>query len=147
MKSFSATTRSSLQLVPSDSAPFSSSTIEQRVTERRIKKVIQLMRKELPQPITLTSLAVAAELSPRQLSRLFKIETNYATMHYLHLLRLEKACFLLANSWLRIKEICQQAGFADESNFDHKFKQCKGCSPCEFRKKVMARKNRDQLYE
>ncbi len=136
-----------LQLVPNTSVPYSKLIPEQNINDRRVKKVILLMKKDVAQPITLASLAIIAEISPRQLSRLFKAETDYSPMQYLHLMRLEEACFLLGSSWLPAKEICLEVGWKDQSNFIHEFRKQKGCTPCEFREKMMAMKNRVHFYQ
>ena len=136
-----------LQLVPNGSVPFSKLIPEQNINDRRVRKVIRLMKEDLSLPSTLTSLAEAAEISPRQLSRLFKVETSYSPMQYLHWLRFEEACFLLGSSWLPAKEICLEVGWKDQSNFIHEFRKQKGCTPCEFREKMMAMKNRVQIYQ
>ena len=140
-------TSAHLQLVPNESVPFSKLIPEQNITDRRVRKIIQLMKEDLSLPTTLASLAEAAEISPRQLSRLFKAETDYSPMQYLHLMRFEEACFLLGSSWLPAKEICLDVGWKDQSNFIHEFRKQKGCTPCEFREKMMAMKNRVQIYQ
>lgn len=124
-----------LQLVPNETISFSTLIPEQNIHDRRVKKVIRLMKKNVAQPMTLASVADFAEISPRQLSRLFKAETDYAPMQYLHLLRFEEACFLLGNSWQRVKEICHQVGMENLGNFGNEFKKQKGCSPNEYRQK------------
>ena len=129
------TSRRQLKLVSNDATPFLPLIPEQNIHDRRVKKVIQFMKEDLARPMSLESLAAAADISPRQLSRLFHLETEYSPIHYLHELRFAEACFLLGSSWLRVKDICFQVGFENLSNFRNEFKKRKGCSPSKFRQK------------
>ena len=141
------TSQNHLQLASNESVPIFTLIFERTITDHRVRKAIGYMREDLTRRMSLASLAEHAKISPRQLSRLFQSETKYSPIHYLHLLRLEEACFLLGSSEYQVKEICHQVGLEDECNFDHEFKKHKGCSPREFRQKVMAMKNHGWIYQ
>ncbi len=129
------TISSPLRLVPATSIPFTTPISEENMRDSRVKKAIRWLRENVAQPISLRSLAIDISISPRHLTRLFKGETNYAPMHYLHELRFEQAWHLLQSSDLQIKEICYRVGFEDVCNFKHEFKKRQGCTPCEFRER------------
>ena len=106
---------------------------EADIRDRRVKKILQFAQENFAHPICLQGLADLVELSPRQLSRLFTAEINQSHLQYVHLLRLERACYFLVHTRLKIKEICLEIGWENEANFRNEFKKRKGCTPCEFR--------------
>jgi transcriptional regulator GlxA family with amidase domain len=140
-------TSAHLQLVPNESVPFSTLISEENISDYEVKKVILLMKEDLAQTRCIKLLAQEVAMSPRQLERRFKFETGHSPMHYLHVLRFERACFLLGNSSKRIKEICHEVGIENVSNFDHEFKKWKGCTPRNYRQKMMGMKSRVVFYQ
>jgi transcriptional regulator GlxA family with amidase domain len=140
-------TSAQLQLVPNESVPFSTLISDENIFDYRVKKVILLMKEDVAQTQSIKLLAQAAEMSPRQLERIFKLETGHSPMHYLHVLRFERACFLLGNSSKRVKEICHEVGIENMSNFDHEFKKWKGCTPRNYRQKMMGLKKHVVNYQ
>ena len=141
------TTQNHLHLVPNKSVPFPRLIPAREITDRRVSKAIAYMREDLTRRMSLASLAAHAKISPRQLSRLFQSETKYSPIHYLHLLRLEEACFLLGSSFQRVKAIRLEVGLEDEANFMHEFKKLIGCTPLEYREKMMTLENRVHFYQ
>lgn len=129
-------TSAKLQLVLNGSAPFSTLISEENISDYEVRKVVVLMKEDLSQVQSIKLLAEAAEMSLRQLERRFKLETGHSPMHYLHVLRFERACFLLSHSSLRVKEICHEVGIENMSNFDHEFKKWKSCTPRNYRQKM-----------
>lgn len=69
-----------------------------RIHEPRIYCVLKLMQSHLSQPLTLSELAEQADISVRQLERLFKRYLQSAPASYYMRLRLEHARLLLHNS-------------------------------------------------
>lgn len=119
------------------SASFSSVLIVQQIKDRHIKKVAALLLGNLTQPPRIAQLATNFKRSRRHLARLFKAETGYTPRHFLQCARLERACVLLADSDLSIKEICLEIGFAmDGANFDREFRKWQGETPTEYRRKM-----------
>ncbi|GAB3270872.1 GlxA family transcriptional regulator [Parahaliea aestuarii] len=81
----------------------------------------------------LEDLARQLDISPRTLSRRFRIATGYSTQQYLNSLRLATARDLLRRSNLSIAEICWQLGLQDVSYFARLFRQHHGVSPMRYR--------------
>ena len=84
--------------------------------------------------ISLDTVAGYIGFSPCYFSRLFKQTTHYSFVDYLNLQRVKQAQTLLNDSSLNVTEISYQAGFKSISTFNRVFRQCRGCSPSEYRK-------------
>lgn len=99
----------------------------------RVQLIINLMREELHQDLTLDDLARSVNLSLSYLHHLFKDETGTTPWLYLHDLRLEKARELLVTTMLSVKEIMNRVGMKDKSHFGREFKKTYGQSPGKYR--------------
>ena len=98
-----------------------------------ILDAVRTMENHIGNPVSLGTLAQNANISPRQLNRLFKDKLSRSTMGYYRDLRLDKAHNLLTNSPLPLTEIALAAGFANSSHFSRLFSQYFGRPPSEFR--------------
>jgi len=101
--------------------------------DQRISKVVELMRGNLYQELSLEALAQAVNLSPSRLHNVFKSETGMSPARYLKTLRLERAKELLEASFLSVKEIRVKVGIGDESHFVRDFRKAYGLSPTQYR--------------
>lgn len=95
---------------------------------------IFFMREHLSNKISLDELAAQAGLSPSHFSSVFRVKTERSPMDYLIHLRIQKACQLLDNTHLRIKEIAQHVGYDDSYYFSRIFKKVMSVSPITYRK-------------
>ena len=86
------------------------------------------------EPLTLQKLAVKAGVSQAHLSRIFSERIEGGFMHYLHILRTEKAKTLLKETTMQISEIMYASGFSDQRTFNRVFKKQTGQTPREYRK-------------
>ncbi|MCE0523221.1 MAG: AraC family transcriptional regulator [Methylacidiphilales bacterium] len=77
----------------------------------------------LRQSLTLETLARIVGASASHLSALFASQCGVSPMRYLQRLRLERACWLLANPYLRIHEVAQACGYEDVNYFTRLFRQ------------------------
>lgn len=84
--------------------------------------------------LTLEKVAEYAGFSACYFSRIFKQMTTYNFVDYLAQQRIKKAQTLLSDSDMSVTEIAYQSGFKSISTFNRVFKQCRGCSPSEYRK-------------
>lgn len=75
-------------------------------------------------------------ISPYHFQRVFKKHTGFTPRVYLQQIKLLKAIELMNHSDLNNTEICYACGFKSLSNFYLVFRQYKGCSPSEFKKKL-----------
>lgn len=99
-----------------------------------IEKVIELIKVNLPNNISLTEAAAAVQLNPSYLSQLFKQRMNQTFLDYMLRLRMDEAERLLVHTSLKVWEISQRLGYTDLSYFGNTFKRIKGKTPKEFRK-------------
>lgn len=74
-------------------------------------------------------------LSRRSLEKRFMQTTGYPVYKYIYLLRMEKFSEKLLETGMTIMEIAQELGFSDTKNIARQFKQIKGLTPVEYRKK------------
>ncbi|WP_010273451.1 helix-turn-helix domain-containing protein [Paenibacillus senegalensis] len=86
--------------------------------------------------ITLQQIADKLDMSPSQISRLFKEETKLTFSEYVIQFRMKKACEWLLNTDMSIKEVADRLRYTNVQNFTRTFKQIKGVPPGEYRKQT-----------
>lgn len=100
---------------------------------------LHLIRREieekLTEPLLLTELAKMTPLSVSQICRSFRTLFGATPIQYQIILRIERACLLLDTSGFRVGEIGKMLGFHSPFYFSRLFKQYKGMSPREWRKR------------
>ena|SRR5258708_27834723 len=101
--------------------------------DRRVKRLIGMMKNSFAQKISEQVMAKSVNLSPSRLRQLFKTETGMSPIQYLKHLRAKRAAYLLQSSFLTIKEVAFQTGSGDVSHFVRDFKKHYGLTPSEFR--------------
>jgi AraC-like DNA-binding protein len=111
----------------------SSSSEPDLSTSRKVADAIIFMSEHLHEPVKVSALARLANLSSTYYSGLFKEQTGCAPRDYLHLLRIHRACQLLRETELSIKQIAARVGYQDPFHFSRQFKTFHGVSPTEFR--------------
>jgi AraC-like DNA-binding protein len=101
------------------------------------KRAVEAMRgyikSHLNVSFSLADVADSVDLSPYYASRIFREDQNMTIMEYAVQLRMNEACYLLANPNLRIDEIAAQLGYVDSSYFTRVFKKHVGMSPRQYR--------------
>jgi two-component system response regulator YesN len=101
--------------------------------DKRVEKIIQMMRDDVRGELSLTEFAQSVNLSVWRLCHIFKSDVGMPPIRYLRLLRMERAKDLLESSFLSVKEIAYQVGLNDESHFVRDFKATYGFSPALYR--------------
>jgi AraC-like DNA-binding protein len=101
--------------------------------DKRVEKIIEIMREDISGELCLGEFAQSVNLSVWRLSHLFKTDIGMPPMRYLRLLRMERAKDLLESSFLSVKEIGFRVGLTDESHFVRDFKATYGLSPACYR--------------
>lgn len=86
--------------------------------------------------LTLESIAAECGISTVYISRYFKDQTGYTLMKYIDMERMKKAKELLKETQQPIKDILNQVGYIDESNFMRKFRKNEGMTPMQYRSVV-----------
>jgi AraC-like DNA-binding protein len=101
--------------------------------DKRVEKIIQMMREDVRGELSLSEFAQSVNLSVWRLCHIFKSDVGMPPIRYLRLLRMERAKDLLESSFLSVKEIAYQVGLNDESHFVRDFKSTYGFSPALYR--------------
>lgn len=101
--------------------------------DKRVEKIIQMMREDVRGELCLSEFAQSVNLSVWRLCHIFKSDVGMPPMRYLRLLRMERAKDLLESSFLSVKEIAYRVGLNDESHFVRDFKSTYGSSPALYR--------------
>jgi AraC-like DNA-binding protein len=101
--------------------------------DKRVEKILEMMRADVRGELTLTEFAQSVNLSVWRLSHIFKSDVGMPPIKYLKLLRMERAKGLLESSFLSVKEIAFRVGLNDESHFVRDFKSTYGYSPTTYR--------------
>jgi transcriptional regulator GlxA family with amidase domain len=100
----------------------------------RVQMALQYARGNLSSNLSVGRLATAACLSPRQFSRLFRLETGLSPAKAVENLRLEAARFLLEQGRLPIETIALDTGFGDRERMRRSFLRVYGQTPQSIRK-------------
>jgi two-component system, response regulator YesN len=99
--------------------------------ERRVLKVVEMVESGT---FSIRELAAEFRLSPSYLQRLFKHETGICMGEWLSEQRLQRAAYLLSNSYLSIKEITHAVGYEHTSSFIRAFERRFLQAPARYRK-------------
>jgi AraC-like DNA-binding protein len=100
--------------------------------ERRVLKILEMV--ETGTTFAICDLAAEFRLSPAYLQRLFKNETGICMGEWLSEQRLQRAAYLLSNSFLSIKEITHAIGYEHTSSFVRAFERRFLQAPARYRK-------------
>jgi AraC family transcriptional regulator len=100
----------------------------------RLRAVVEYIEEHIDVGPTLEQMAAAARLSPYHFARQFKRATGLPPHQYVIMRRVERAKQLLqAGTGVSLAEVAACAGFSDQSQFTHHFKQLVGVTPGQFR--------------
>ncbi len=88
--------------------------------------------------LKIQEIAEKCYVSESHFCRVFKKLTNETPVSYINNLKLRKACSLMKNSNMSIKQISAAVGFDDASYFCRFFKKRIGCSPRDYLKQQYA---------
>ena len=99
----------------------------------RVQATLQYARRNLSGNLSVERLAAVACLSPRQFSRLFRLETGLSPAKAVENLRLEAARFLLEQGRLPIETIAFDTGFGDRERMRRAFSRAYGQTPLSIR--------------
>lgn len=100
--------------------------------DQRVRAVIDFMRANVNQRISVNDLASSVQLSPSHLRQLFNCETGKPVVRYLRDLRLDHAKELLETTFLSVKEIAARVGIHSVNHFVTAFKRAEGVTPSQF---------------
>ena len=99
-----------------------------------IKEVLDYMKKNYAQPISLQLLADHVHVSKEYLCRLFHTLSDSSPIEYLNQYRIQQSTFLLLQTNKSISDIALSCGFNHSSYYGKLFLQYMGYTPTEYRK-------------
>jgi len=102
----------------------------------RLDEVLAWLRRHRADPITLARAALVAKMSPKSFCRFFKANTGKTLVEYLHELRVGEVSRQLLETNRPVSEIALECGFNNLSNFNRRFRELKGMTPREFRRRT-----------
>lgn len=102
--------------------------------DNKIQEIIDYLHQHYDRDLTLDHLAGEFYMSRYYLSRLFKRETGFSLVEYIHSIRVIEAQRLLRTSSLKVIEIASLTGFNNVSNFGKVFKSITKMTPLAYRK-------------
>jgi AraC family transcriptional regulator len=105
-----------------------------------LKRVLDHIRDNLEQDLSLAQLAAIAGMSPHYFAELFKKSTGYAPHRYVLVQRIERAKQDLRNTGRTIIEVGLDVGFKNPTHFARMFRKFVGTSPSRFQSEIRSRK-------
>lgn len=106
-----------------------------------IAQIKQYIANNYNRDMTLEDVADAVFLSPVYVSRLFKDKTGENFSDYVIKIKIEKAMELLGNPKYRVYDISNRIGYSSLKYFYKLFKKYTGCTPTEYRNKILYGEN------
>jgi len=107
----------------------------QGISHAGIAKVIKLMEANLEEPLTGAALAKSAQMSLRQLERLFDKHIGVSPRRYYLDLRLQRARSLLQYTDLSVVEVAIACGFGSAAHFSRSYHSWAGKAPSSERRR------------
>jgi AraC-like DNA-binding protein len=104
------------------------------VTEKAMTRVVEVMRENLGEQLTVDDLARAAMFSKFHFSRIFLQVTGVSPGRFLSAMRLQEAKRLLLATSLSVTEISHRVGYASVGTFSSRFRVSVGVSPSTYRR-------------
>lgn len=106
---------------------------------RRIGEVLNYLAVHY-RTATLTGTARVFYMNPSYLSTCLRKATGHTFSQLVRTYRLRRAAELLAQSSLKLEDICEQIGYQDTTQFIRYFKQAYHCTPHVYRKEKLRRR-------
>lgn len=99
------------------------------VQNSKVLSIIELMENNLAEPLSLLEIADSADLSRRQIERLFRQEMGRSPARYYLEIRLDRARHLLVQSSMPVVEVAVACGFVSASHFSKCYRELYNRSP------------------
>lgn len=103
------------------------------VIDPRLRAVLEHIGNHLEDPLTVTSLARIAGLSPSRLAHLAAAQLGTSLMSHVERRRMDLARRLLAHTDLPITQVATQSGYPNPLYFSRRFRTTTSMSPSQFR--------------
>lgn len=109
----------------------------ERLTDPRLRRVIDYLQGSFAEEISLDALARVAGLSPNYFLHAFKQTTGRTPHRYLTELRIAKACEFLQNPHRSIVDISLGVGFSSQSHLTTVFRRFMKTTPAAYREEAL----------
>ena len=109
---------------------------EQMNKDNFMYKVMYYIQQHSNENLSLDSVAKAMGVGRSHLSHLFSQRMNLNFRRFLNTIRVEKACTLLQDSPMSIKEICYECGFESTRTFHRVFLEEQKMTPGDYRERM-----------
>jgi AraC-like DNA-binding protein len=103
---------------------------------RRFRTAVEALAAGDLDEISLEGFARQLELSPRQVSRLFREELGCTFREHVADLRIERACRLLAETERSIVDVASETGWSSLAHFNWAFRRRVGATPSAYRQRI-----------
>lgn len=99
------------------------------IQNTKVLSIIEFMENNLAEPLSLVEIADEADLSRRQIERLFRQEMGRSPARYYLEIRLDRARHLLVQSSMPVVEVAVACGFVSASHFSKCYREVYNRSP------------------
>ncbi len=103
----------------------------------KINDIYNYSMANLSRKITLEEVAAVAGISANSFCRFFKSRTRKTYSEFLNEIRVGRACMLLIDNNLNVKQVCFESGFNNFASFHKCFKHITGKSPLVYQKEFI----------
>lgn len=107
------------------------------IADDKLGLAMNAMHQQPEYPWSLDSLAQRAGMSRTAFAQRFNALTQQTSIHYLTMLRMQRAKQMLISSNQSMLTIAEKVGYQSEASFGKAFKKCMGISPGTCRRKVI----------
>ena len=102
----------------------------------RLQKVLNYIRANLPEDLSVACLADLAGVSQTHFRRLFQEALGASVRQYVQTARMEQARKLLSTSSMPISKIAEECGFSSQSHLTTSFRKAFAATPAEYRNQL-----------
>ncbi len=109
------------------------------------RRVQEYIDRHFREPLTLTGISEALNVSTYYMSHVFKDMSGYSPMQYLLRRRIGESQTLLAGTKLPISEVAARVGYDSQSYFNQQFTKNVGMAPSKYRKNYVVRNDENNI--
>ena len=101
-----------------------------------VQRAEEFIRANRTDPLSLKSVADAAQVHPSYLSRIFRKHQGMTVGQFIRMLRVKEAQRILSSSATALAAVASECGFADQSHLFRVFRAFVGITPAEYRRQA-----------